>query len=62
MIYHRDDQVLSAILSLMNIEISPEIIATWSDDDCQQAEDWASSDFNDDIVFAEPEFLQQYKH
>jgi hypothetical protein len=65
--YLRDDIVLSDILCLVGVEVTPEVIATWSDDDCEEIEHWASSTYlraSDNYgvkIPPEPKFLQQYK-
>lgn len=57
MTYRRDDEVLCCILSLAGIEISAEVIATWSDKNCEEAEVWASR--NDDLKVEDPWFVKE---
>lgn len=41
--WKRDDEVLSDILGLVSIEVTPAVVSTWSDEQCQQAERWAGA-------------------
>jgi hypothetical protein len=67
MSYLRDDEVLSDILSLVSVIVSPQVISTWTDSNCQDAEEWAActyckvSDHYNTKVPKEPKFLAQYK-
>lgn len=62
-IYDRDDAILSDILSLVNLEISPEAISTWTEQQCQEAENWACKVYlkasdNQVKVPRKPQFLE----
>jgi hypothetical protein len=65
--YFRDDLILSDILSLVSISVSPEVISGWTDSNCEEAEEWAAcmylkaSDNYGVKIPKEPKFLAQYK-
>ena len=62
----RDDSVLVDILSLVSVVVTEEIVSTWTDEQCEQAETWAcklhlkASDNKYIRVPKKPEFLEQY--
>ncbi len=62
----RDDSVLVDILSLVSVTVTEEIVSTWTDSQCEEAEDWAcklalkASDNLYIRVPKQPEFLKQY--
>lgn len=62
----RDDSVLVDILSLVGINVTEEIVSTWTDHQCDLAEAWAckvhlkASDNKHIRVPPQPDFLNQY--
>lgn len=65
--WKRDNFVTSCRLAMVAIEVEPDVIAGWSDEQVQQAELWAISasyhaSDNDDVIFPpRPEFLAAYE-
>lgn len=61
----RDDSVLVDILSLVEVFVTEEVVSTWTDEQCELAEDWAcklhlkASDNKYIRVPEKPKFLER---
>lgn len=64
----RDDSVLVDILSLVGVEVTEEIVSTWTDSQCNEAENWAcklalkASDHSYIRVPKKPTFLEEFSN
>jgi hypothetical protein len=65
--YERNNDITADVLSLVSIQVPLEIIASWSDQQCEDAERWASAELlkaSDNLYIRKikmPEFLAPWK-
>lgn len=63
----RNDALTSELLNMAGLDVSPQVIRDWTDEQCRAAEQWAgsrhlaASDHDDVVVPPKPEFLNGMK-